>query len=159
MKRIESPAELEILRQSIIDKRDPKRRCVTICSGTGCHANASEKVASAFKAELKKNGLENKVDMRRTGCHGFCEKGPLVVIYPDEILYQRISEKDVTEIVTQTIIHDKVVDHLLYTDPVTGDVYRDGERDGAYVIDIEINHDPGFDGTEDDDWENIETHE
>ncbi len=120
MARIESPGELEALRQSIIGHRDPSKPCITICSGTGCRAYASEKVISAFEAELKKHGLEDKVEIKRTGCHGFCEKGPLVVIYPKEIFYQRITEEDVPEIVTETIIDGKVVERLLYTDPATG---------------------------------------
>ncbi len=121
MEKIKSPAELEALRQSIIDKRDPRKPCITLCSGTGCRAYASEKVNLAFEGELKKQGLEDKVEIKRTGCHGFCEKGPLVVIHPEEIFYQRITEEDVPEIVTETLINGKVVERLLFTDPATGE--------------------------------------
>ncbi len=121
MERIKSPEELEALRQSIIDKRDPRKPCITLCSGTGCRAYASEKVNLAFESELKKQGMEDKVEIKRTGCHGFCEKGPLVVIHPEEIFYQRIAEEDVPEIVTETLINGKVVERLLFTDPATGE--------------------------------------
>lgn len=128
MERMKSLGELEALRQSVIDRRDPNKPRITICSGTGCHAYASEKVTSAFESELKKHGLDDKVDMKKTGCHGFCEKGPLVVIYPDEIFYQRISVEDVPEIITQTIMNGKVVEHLLFTDPITGEkIFREYE--------------------------------
>jgi NADH:ubiquinone oxidoreductase subunit F (NADH-binding)/(2Fe-2S) ferredoxin len=118
---INSPAELEKARQEIVAKRDPNRRCITLCSGTGCHAYASEKVAIAFKEEIKKHGLETKVDFRRTGCHGFCEKGPLVVIYPEETCYVQVQPSDVPEIISQTIIGQEVIGRLLYADPSTGE--------------------------------------
>lgn len=120
MNRTKSPGELEALRRLIISKRDPRKPRVTICSGTGCRAYASEKVNLAFESEIKRQGLEGKVDIKRTGCHGFCEKGPLVVIYPDEIFYQRVKVEDVPEIVSQTLVGGEVVDRLLYTDPATG---------------------------------------
>lgn len=121
MPQIKSPADLERVREEIIAKRDPSKPCVTICAGTGCHAYASERVSAAFEDEIKKQGLEAKVDLRRTGCHGFCEKGPLVVIFPDEICYLQVTPRDVPEIISQTIVQNKVVDRLLYTDPNTGE--------------------------------------
>ncbi|MFC1932791.1 NADH-ubiquinone oxidoreductase-F iron-sulfur binding region domain-containing protein [Chloroflexota bacterium] len=121
MARLKSPAELEDARGAILAQRDPNKPCITICSGTGCHAYACEKVSVAFEEENKKQGLETKVDLRRTGCHGFCEKGPLVVIYPEETCYLQVKPEDVPEIVSQTIVENKVVDRLLYTDPSTGE--------------------------------------
>lgn len=121
MALLKTPVDLEKLRKEILAKRDPNKLCITICSGTGCHAYASEKVSAAFEEEIKKQGLETKVDIRRTGCHGFCEKGPLVVIIPEEICYIQVEPKDVPQIVSQTIIESKVIDRLLYTDPATGE--------------------------------------
>ena len=120
MARLGSPAALEKLRQKILSQRDPNRLCVTICSGTGCQALGSEEVADAFVREIKHQGLENKVDFRRTGCHGFCERGPLVVIFPQQICYLGVSAQDVPEIVTQTLIENKLVERLLYRDVETG---------------------------------------
>jgi NADH-quinone oxidoreductase subunit F len=112
---------LEEYRKAILAKRDPKKPCITVCLGTGCHAYASEKVSRAFEEEIKKQGLQKKVDLRSTGCHGFCEKGPLVVMYPEEICYLQVKPEDVPEVVSQTIIGNKRVDRLLYDDPARGE--------------------------------------
>ena len=82
MARLKSFADLERTKKRILSQRDPSKPCVTICSGTGCHAYGCEKVSQAFVDEIERNGLHGKVDVRRTGCHGFCERGPLVVIFP-----------------------------------------------------------------------------
>jgi len=118
--RLSSPDELERVRKLIVKNRDPNKPCLTICGGTGCHAFGSEKVVAAFKQEIKQQGLETKVDIRTTGCHGFCEKGPLVVIKPENIFYQRVSVADIPEIISETIIKGNIIDRLLYTDPNTG---------------------------------------
>ena len=121
MVRLQSPAELEELRKHMLAKRDTERPCITICSGTGCRAYASETVSTAFEEEIKKQGLEDTIDVKTTGCHGFCEKGPLVVILPGEICYVQVKPTDVAQIISQTVAENKIVDHLLYTDPVTGE--------------------------------------
>ena len=120
MDRLSSPDELERVRKLIVKNRDPNKPCLSICGGTGCHAFGSEKVAAAFKQESKQQGLEAKVDIRTTGCHGFCEKGPLVVIKPENIFYQRVSVEDISEIISKTIIKGNIIDRLLYADPNTG---------------------------------------
>jgi NADH-quinone oxidoreductase subunit F len=115
-----SATELEALRKDILSKRDPKKPCIAICAGTGCLGPGSDRVIRAFEEEVKKRSLRAKVDVRATGCHGFCEEGPNVVIYPEEICYTRVTPKDVPEIVSQTVIGKKVIDRLVYTDPMTG---------------------------------------
>ncbi|MBN1862794.1 MAG: (2Fe-2S) ferredoxin domain-containing protein, partial [Dehalococcoidales bacterium] len=82
MKKLGSPQELAALRESIVSQRDPERLCITVCSGTGCQAYGCEKVTAAFKQEIERQGLSDRVDILTTGCHGFCERGPLVVIRP-----------------------------------------------------------------------------
>ena len=125
--RLNSQAELEKLREEILSKRDPNKLCITLCSGTGCHALRSEKVARAFLTEIRKQGLEGKIDFRRTGCHGFCEKGPLVVIFPKRICYCRVEPEDAREIVSKTV-KGATVDRLVYVDPVTGEkIYYEHE--------------------------------
>ena len=121
MARISSPAELEELRKAILSKRDPNKRCITLCSGSACHASSSEEVAVSIEEEIKKQGLSGEVDFRKTGCHGFCERGPIIVIHPEEICYLQIEPKDVPEIVSQTIKENKVIERLLYTDPSTNE--------------------------------------
>ncbi len=119
MEKIKTPQELEKLRQSILAAQKPERRQVTVCGGTGCISNGSEQVAAAFIEEMKKQGLNGRVNLKKTGCHGFCERGPLVTIYPQDIFYQRVSEKDTAEIVAETLIKGKTVERLLYADPQT----------------------------------------
>jgi NADH-quinone oxidoreductase subunit F len=119
MARLEAPSDLAKLRETILAGRDSRNPCITICSGTGCRAFASEKVSVAFEEEIRTQGLESKVDIRRTGCHGFCEKGPLVVIYPEGICYLQVKPEDVPEIVTETVVGKQVIERLLYTDPNT----------------------------------------
>lgn len=121
MPRINSVAELEELRKSILSKRDANKPCITLCSGSACHATGSEKVANVVMAELEKQGLAGQVDFRRTGCHGFCEKGPIVVIYPQGICYLKVKPEDFPEIISETIKGGKIIDRLLYCDPTTGE--------------------------------------
>lgn len=119
MSRINSPAELEEFRKGILSKRDPNKPCITLCSGSACHASGSGDVAASLEEEIKKQGLSAEVDIRRTGCHGFCERGPIIVIHPEEICYFQIEPKDVPEIISQTIKEKKIIERLLYTDPET----------------------------------------
>ena len=121
MPRIDSPADLEKLRKSILSQRDPDKPCITLCSGSACHATGSGKVAESIEEEVKKQGLRDEVDIRKTGCHGFCERGPIIVIHPEEICYFQITPEDVPEIVSQTIKEKKVIERLLYTDPDTNE--------------------------------------
>jgi NADH-quinone oxidoreductase subunit F len=84
-------------------------------------ALGNDKVISAFEEEVRKQSVEADVDITATGCHGFCEKGPHVVITPEEISYIEVKPEDVPEIVSQTVIGKKVIDRLIYTDPNTGE--------------------------------------
>ncbi|HME45015.1 MAG TPA: NADH-ubiquinone oxidoreductase-F iron-sulfur binding region domain-containing protein [Syntrophorhabdales bacterium] len=119
MPRINSPAELEEVRKEILSKRDPNKPCITLCSGSACHASGSREVAAKLEEEIQKQGLSAEVDIRKTGCHGFCERGPIIIIRPEEICYFQIKPEDVPEIVSQTIKEKKVIERLLYTDPNT----------------------------------------
>jgi len=92
---------------------------VTVCGGTGCQAYGCEAVASAFEAHLDYLGIGDKVGFVKTGCHGFCERGPIVVIRPGNIFYQRVSVDDVSEIVEQTVLRGETIERLLYREPVT----------------------------------------
>ena len=121
MTQINSPAELEEVRQEILSRRGPDMPCISICAGAGCMAFGAGEVIAAFKAEIEKQGLQADVDTKGTGCPGFCERGPVVVIYPEEICYLQVTPEDVPEIVSQTIKEKKVVDRLLYVDPNTGE--------------------------------------
>jgi NADH-quinone oxidoreductase subunit F len=121
MEMIKTPSELEYLRNSLIKNMDPKKPKVTLCTGTGCLALGAEKVVDTFKEEIKKENLTEKVDITTTGCHGFCERGPLAITLPQNIFYQRIGKKDVEEIISKTLIKNEIIDRLLYQNPVTGE--------------------------------------
>lgn len=121
MARLNSPEELEKVRQEIVSRRDPNTPCISICAGAGCIASGAGEVIAAFKAEIEKQGLQADVNTKETGCPGFCERGPVVVIYPEEICYLQVKPEDVPEIVSQTIKEKKVVDRLVYVDPTTGE--------------------------------------
>ncbi|MBI4764627.1 MAG: NAD(P)H-dependent oxidoreductase subunit E [Deltaproteobacteria bacterium] len=121
MPRIGSPAELEELRKGLLSKRDHNNPCLAICGGTGCHNQGDKELVSAFKNEVEKKKLKTKVDIRETGCQGFCEQGPVVVIFPEQICYTKITREDIPEILSDTIVGKKVIDRLLYTDPKTGE--------------------------------------
>ena len=118
--RIKSPAELERLREEIIKQRDPNQVYITVCGGTGCRAYGVEETISAFTEELAQQKLGGKVALRTTGCHGFCERGPLVVIKPQDILYQRVKASDVPQIIAETILKGNMVENLLFTDSSNG---------------------------------------
>jgi len=111
--------KLQEIRREISHAPKKQKAHITVCGGTGCHAYGCIKVAQAFEAEIKKYRLQDSLGVRTTGCHGFCERGPIVVIQPDGIFYQRIKLKDVKEVISQTIINKKIIDRLLYVDPQT----------------------------------------
>jgi NADH:ubiquinone oxidoreductase subunit F (NADH-binding)/(2Fe-2S) ferredoxin/Pyruvate/2-oxoacid:ferredoxin oxidoreductase delta subunit len=111
--------DLEQRREKILATQDPSRVSIKVCGGTGCLALASDEVAAAFETELKKQGVEGSVELKTTGCPGFCEQGPLVVIHPEGILYTHVKPKDAAEIITETIVKKEVVDRLLFKDPKT----------------------------------------
>jgi len=119
MPRLNSPTELEKLREEIKARRPP-RPCISISSGTCGRARGSEAVITAFEEEIKKRGLKEEIDIKVTGCLGFCEKEPIILVHPDEICYLNAKPEDAAEII-QGIKDKKVVSRLLYTDPVTGE--------------------------------------
>ena len=120
MEKIKNTKDLEKLRKSIKNKKEKEKTFISICAGTGCRASGSETIIDAFKEEIKFLGLQNKVKVKVTGCHGFCEKGPIVVIHPGDIFYKNVEKEDILEIVSETIISGKIIDRLLYEDPKTG---------------------------------------
>jgi len=121
MARLNSPEELEKVRQEILSKKDPNNLCISICAGAGCIASGASEVIATFKEEIEKQDLGTDVDTKGTGCPGFCERGPVVVIYPEEICYLQVTPEDVPEIISQTIKEKKVVERLLYVEPTTGE--------------------------------------
>jgi len=96
---------------------------IAISSGTCGQARGSLKIVEAFKKEVGKLVLEGQVKIRVTGCHGFCEAEPNIIIFPDGIFYQHLKPNDTEEIVEKTILLGKIIDKHLYKDPQTGEAY------------------------------------
>jgi NADH:ubiquinone oxidoreductase subunit F (NADH-binding)/(2Fe-2S) ferredoxin len=124
MSRLNSSRELEHLRERLREERQNITTTVMICGGTGCQASRSQVVIDALRDELSKQGLEQSVRLCVTGCHGFCEQGPVMVIEPGNVFYCHVSPQDAFEIVYQTIMKGELIEHLLYTDPVSGEKVR-----------------------------------
>ena len=96
-----------------------ERFCISICGGTGCHAYKCEKVSAAFVEEIRRRKVEADIEVKTTGCHGFCERGPIVVIYPDHIFYQRVKPEDASSVIDSLLNGKKIVESLLFVDPNT----------------------------------------
>ena len=122
MTRLASANELAEVRERMLAGGNGSRPTISVCGGTGCRVYGSEQVWGAFRQELEAQGanLLLEYDIKVTGCHGFCEKGPLVVIRPQGFLYTHVRVQDVPEIVRETILGGRVVERLLYHDPQTG---------------------------------------
>jgi NADH-quinone oxidoreductase subunit F len=137
MPRLQEVNELGTERRRILEIQQQFPTTVLICSGTGCQATRSLAVIEAFKKQLQSQGLAEKVLVRTTGCQGFCEQGPIMVLEPEGILYCRLSPEDCRDIVSHTIKKGEVLERLLYQDPVSGQritkekdipFYRDQDR-------------------------------
>jgi NADH-quinone oxidoreductase subunit F len=121
IKTIKSTKELEQAIESQIQARKyEKIPILTVSAGTCGQARGSLKVIKSLEKAIKKENLEDKVRIKVTGCHGFCEAEPNIIIQPQNIFYQKVQPNDAEEITAQTIINNKVVDWLLYSDPISG---------------------------------------
>jgi NADH-quinone oxidoreductase subunit F len=119
MKKLRSTKELDDLRGRLIQERPAEKTCITISSGTCGQARGSIKVIEAFQQKIGSDGFKDNITIRVTGCHGFCEVEPTVLIYPEGILYQKVKPEDADQVISETIINHKIIDRLLYSDPVT----------------------------------------
>ncbi|MBP2146992.1 NADH-quinone oxidoreductase subunit F [Methanofollis sp. W23] len=133
--RLESKEALEGYRTSLPPKGGTTRAWVQVCAGTGCLAFGSAAVREAFEEEARKRGMEVGVAFMAdaTGCHGFCERGPLVVVHPGEIFYQQVKVADVPEIFEKTVLNGEVIRRLLYRDPSTKERYQSAEKIPFYA--------------------------
>ena len=120
MPKLAAMSELEHLRASLAAHRARASATVIVCGGPGCQASGCREVAEALREELSSHDLTDTVGLRVTGCHGFCEQGPLVIVEPHNILYCRVEPGDVGEIVSATVRDGTVIERLLYTDPASG---------------------------------------
>jgi NADH-quinone oxidoreductase subunit F len=120
MAKLENRESLAQLRNSLQTKQQKgKKKLVSLCAGSGCGAYGTGKVHETLMAELAANGLKNEVEVKLSGCHGFCEKGPIMVIHPEGIFYPQLKEKHIPEIVEHTIKNGELVKSLIFKDPAT----------------------------------------
>ncbi len=109
------------LQDKVTHKKDPNRRLITVCNGTGCNALKGIKITNLLKDELKKQDIKD-VSVLPTGCHGFCEQGPIVLIQPENIFYKTVKPEHVERIISETVKEGKIVEELLYTDPISNKI-------------------------------------
>lgn len=119
MNKIKNIEDLIKLRDEIKRKNMSNEIHIVISNGTCGQARGSEKIVQAFQKEIERQKIQDKVKIRATGCHGFCEVEPNIIIYPEGIFYQKLRPKDVKQIISQTILNKKIIDEFLYIDPNT----------------------------------------
>jgi NADH-quinone oxidoreductase subunit F len=116
-------ASIEKLKQkineSIRSRKEMARVLLTVSAGTCGQARGSLAVIKSLEKEIEKKRLGDKVKVKFSGCHGFCEAEPNIIIQPQNIFYQKVQPKDAEEIIRETVLNDKVIDRLLYTAPET----------------------------------------
>ena len=120
MPRLQSTADLEALRAVCVRDAKKQRPCLTVCAGSGCSASGAREVLQALRQSLQGAGLEQQVEVKSTGCHGFCEKGPVMIVWPEGTFYNRVAVPDAADIVASVSNGRRPVERLLYQDPVTG---------------------------------------
>jgi len=123
MPRLAGIGELENLRAAAVAERQRASMTLIVCGGPGCQASGCRAVADALSEELAREELTSEVQLRVTGCHGFCEQGPIIIVEPAGICYCRVEPGDIAEIVSTTL-RGGVVDRLLYADPSSGERVR-----------------------------------
>ncbi len=109
-----------------------------VCGGTGCKSQESDMLTDKLKRELEKQGLQETVQVIMTGCFGFCEKGPIVKVMPDNTFYTQVKPEDAEDIVEEHVVKGRRVERLLYTDPETRKHVEDSKGMGFYKKQLRI---------------------
>ena len=111
---------------------------ILVCGGTGCRASASHQIITRLEECLKEKNLEDEVQVIATGCFGFCEKGPIVKVMPDNTFYVQVKPDDAEEIVNEHVIKGRKVERLLYKDPEKKEAVSDSKHMGFYKKQLRI---------------------
>mgnify|MGYP000365612623 CR=1 FL=1 len=114
------------------------RMHILICGGTGCKASESNEIKEKFNHFISEFDLEDEVQVLFTGCFGFCEKGPIIKVLPDNTFYVSVAAKDIEEIVKEHILKGRPVKRLLYKEPVSGEVISESQDMDFYKKQIRI---------------------
>ncbi|ADY56959.1 NAD(P)-dependent iron-only hydrogenase diaphorase component flavoprotein [Syntrophobotulus glycolicus DSM 8271] len=108
-------------------------RQVLICTGTGCASSGSNRLIDLIREELAAQGLDEHIQVRSTGCHGFCEQGPILIIEPDKTFYTKVKPSDIPEIVARDIVGGEKIERLLFKDPLSGETASTYESVNFYA--------------------------
>ncbi len=111
---------------------------ILVCGGTGCRASQGEEIVENLKQAVADNSLENEIQVVRTGCFGFCEKGPIVKMIPDNTFYVQVKPEDAGELISEHMVKGRKVERLLYTDPDKKEHVADSKDMGFYKKQIRI---------------------
>ncbi|MCD6661361.1 MAG: NADH-quinone oxidoreductase subunit NuoF [Lentimicrobium sp.] len=111
---------------------------ILVCGGTGCHASESDMLLDNLKTIVSDKGLDGEVQVIATGCFGFCEKGPIVKIMPDNTFYTQVTPADAREIIEEHIVKGRKVTRLLYVDPENKETIADSKHMGFYKKQLRI---------------------
>ncbi len=117
---------------------DMFRSHVLVCGGTGCTSSGSHNVMEAFEKHLKDKGIEGEVKVVMTGCHGLCELGPVIIVYPEGVFYSRVQVEDVEEIVEEHLLKGRIVRRLVYSDTIEEDVIKSLDDAAFYKKQLRI---------------------
>ena len=115
-----------------VEKNKTYRKEVIVCGGTGCMSSGNDKILENLQNKVKELGLESEIRIVKTGCVGFCEKGPIVKIMPDNTFYAEVTPDDVDEIVAKDLITNETVKKLLYKDPITKETIQNSDQINFY---------------------------
>ena len=115
-----------------VEKNRTYRKEVIVCGGTGCMSSGNDKILENLQNKVKELGLESEIRIVKTGCVGFCEKGPIVKIMPDNTFYAEVTPDDVDEIVAKDLITNETVKKLLYKDPITKETIQYSDQINFY---------------------------
>ncbi len=133
--KIDSIIKLNKWRKDILTKQKAIKTRVLICLGPGCLAGGSDLILKEFQTVLKKKKITNvSVEaIKKTGCHGFCARGPLVIIEPQGIFYSKVKKIHVAEIIEKTLKKGEIIEKLLYKDPNTEKIYKEWRKIPFYA--------------------------
>ena len=131
MLRITSENDLNKIITDVENNRTYRKE-VIVCGGTGCMSSGNDKILENLQNKVKELGLESEIRIVKTGCVGFCEKGPIVKIMPDNTFYAEVTPDDVDEIVAKDLITNETVKKLLYKDPITKETIQNSDQINFY---------------------------
>ena len=132
MTKVKSLAELMKMQEMLEAKNARYKKQLHVCGGTGCHAAQSQALDEKFIRIINDKSLDSDVKVTMTGCFGFCEKGPIVKVLPDNTFYTEVKPDDAREIINEHIVGGNKVDRLLFVDPVTKEHVSDSKHMDFY---------------------------